>query len=316
MFTGWLESIYFLNVIFNMMSTTGTLLFLLYRFTSFFSYVFGFLKFIKKLLMGCLYIKHSISKSVITTQYKYNNYLYNDDENNNTEYSRPNDIESQQPHSFEPNDTFFTKCTKKLYGFISYLNPKKKEYSVLPVYETQITTLYNQHDIENNTQYTTPFNHDISPEKIQQNIFNQHIQNLIDNESESDDENSIADSIPLLGIHTNKSYLKHSDPDNLYYFPLHNSHLNTNDIIDTSITDSNNFSSHFGQSSQSKFNSLIQQQQLFIDENDLFNTSKYIIKQNKVKDYINENINDTVNDNMNKNVNDDFIEQFKSLNLE
>ena len=62
----WLDNLYIINTILNFCSTTFTLLFILYRFTSLFSYIIGFIKFCGKLFNGVVYLKK------LSVDYYYN----------------------------------------------------------------------------------------------------------------------------------------------------------------------------------------------------------------------------------------------------
>lgn len=53
--------IYFLQTILNIIWTIFSILFVLYRFTTFFSYILNFIKFLGKITNGILYVKNQVS---------------------------------------------------------------------------------------------------------------------------------------------------------------------------------------------------------------------------------------------------------------
>ena len=91
--------LYLFNTIINTIWYIFTILFVLYRFTSVFSYIYNFIKFCYKLFDGANYILNKISGYI---NYP-NNYTYNN-------------LESQT--SPQPQPTFFQKCKNYIKGFI------------------------------------------------------------------------------------------------------------------------------------------------------------------------------------------------------
>ena len=83
--------LYLFNTIINTIWYIFTVLFVLYRFTSFFNYIYNFVKFCSKLVSGVNYLFNKF-----TTYIKYpNNYTYSE-------------LESQT--NTLPQPTFFEKC--------------------------------------------------------------------------------------------------------------------------------------------------------------------------------------------------------------
>lgn len=146
-----------LNVILNTISTSFTLLFILYRFTSLFSYMLGFIKFCAKIIKGIFYIKNNIS--YYSSGYCYTT-LSNDDNNSKS---------------------IFSKIGNYVNRTYRYFFPKKKEYTILPVYE--IRESYIDQNNENNQ------NDNNNTNDIEKNLINAQLNDLM-NDDYNDDESA------------------------------------------------------------------------------------------------------------------------------
>ena len=98
--------LYFVTSIINIIWYIFSILFVLYRFTSFFSYIYGFLKFSAKFLQGFVYIKDQILLFIERRRGQY------------VERSRP--------------DSIFTRLKKAFHYIFDYTNT-----TVLPVYDVR-----------------------------------------------------------------------------------------------------------------------------------------------------------------------------------
>ncbi len=172
--TDLLNTLYLFNTILNVFSTTGTLLFLLYRFTSFFSYIVGFIKFCGRLFNGVVYVKNKIVNYYYP--YDYSSIQCSEEDLEEGHYNDDgviyNTVENNTKRSF------FSRCKSGIYNFFF---PKKKEYSTLPIYHTRASYIVSDEEREDNTT-------------IEQRIIHDQISNLLDQ------ENEISDSIPLLWL--------------------------------------------------------------------------------------------------------------------
>jgi len=208
----WLNNLYFFNTILNIFSTSFTILFLLYRFTSLFTYIIGFLKFCGKLFKGILYIKNKIVNYLYPNDYtniKYETNYNRDLENNYTTdgytYRSTNNDDSINRdlgsiYDDENNKSFFTKCKNSIY---KWLFPRKKQYNVLPVYETR-TSYINSESIYsdlNRKSGSLPLVQQ-TPQQMEAKIINEQLYylSLEDNDS---DEDELTESIPLLHQNNN-----------------------------------------------------------------------------------------------------------------
>ena len=132
-----------LNNVINIISVSGTTLFILYKYSNFLSYFIGFMKFCNKLYIS----GKMICNNVYTISYKKN-------------------IE-ETPLLYTNKEGGFTGMIKRTKGWVlSFF--KKKEYNILPVYQTR----------ESYTEYINQDN--INQERV---LFQQQIDNLIDTES-------------------------------------------------------------------------------------------------------------------------------------
>lgn len=104
---------YFLTSLVNMFWQIFTILFVLYRFTSFFSMMYNFVLFLGKLLKGIYYVKDQISLYI--SRRRGYSYLNNDEIN-----GLPNR---------RPNNSWFTKIKEWIFG--------KQRRSNIPLYETR-----------------------------------------------------------------------------------------------------------------------------------------------------------------------------------
>lgn len=119
-----IDIIYLLNIcnlVLNTFSTVFTLLFILYRFTSLFSYMIGFIKFCGKLIKGIFYIKNNI-------------YYYTSGYSYKTVSTQIDEDADDEKYKYKTN-SIFGKMHKYMSKMYHYVFPKKKEYQILPVYE-------------------------------------------------------------------------------------------------------------------------------------------------------------------------------------
>ena len=163
--------LYLFNTIVNTIWYIFTILFVLYRFTSFFSYIYNFSRFCGKIFTGI----HYIYTSVTTKNVKYQNI----------------NIESQST----PKSTFqrFKETCKKkwrqLFG--------KESSTVIPKYENvfplvETTTLHNSSGYPPNSSRYSPNSSGYSPNSksyqesnsiLERQLFNQKMTELIDDDS-------------------------------------------------------------------------------------------------------------------------------------
>jgi hypothetical protein len=177
----WMSNLYLINTILNIISTTFTLLFLLYRFTSLFSYIIGFVKFCGKLFNGIVYLKNTALDYYYNRTGHINEDIEHGLSDSNDDYYSSDGVIYRSMHS---NDSFFSKCKRKIYNMYNYLYPKKSEYNIIPIYQTRSSYI-----IDNDND-----NSDLNDHQIEQNIINQQINTLLDEEN---DDDSIS-TVPLL----------------------------------------------------------------------------------------------------------------------
>ena len=132
---------YFLTSLVNMFWQIFTILFVLYRFTSFFSMMYNFILFVGKLLKGVVYIKDQISLYIARRRgYSY----LSDDE--------IHDLPSNRNRYTQP--SLYTKVTNWIFGRHTRTN--------IPLYETRTSYVhnFNDHDINrsdiNRSELVTP----------------------------------------------------------------------------------------------------------------------------------------------------------------
>ena len=169
-----LNTLYLFNTILNVFSTTGTVLFLLYRFTSFFSYIVGFIKFCGRLFNGIVYVKNKIINYYYP--YDYSSIQCSEEDLEEGHYNDDGIIYNTVENNTKK--SFFSRCKTNIYNFFF---PKKKEYNTLPIYHTRASYIVSDEEREDGTT-------------IEQRIINDQISNLLDQ------ENDISDSIPLLWL--------------------------------------------------------------------------------------------------------------------
>jgi hypothetical protein len=88
--------IYFVNTIFNIIWYIFSILFVLYKFTSFFSYIYNFGKFLGQLTQGAFYIKDRVFEF---TEQRRNQYI-------------------TRPQAQQPSQSFFTRIKNKIKYYI------------------------------------------------------------------------------------------------------------------------------------------------------------------------------------------------------
>lgn len=173
--TDLLSTLYLFNTILNVLSTTCTMLFLLYRFTSFFSYIVGFVKFCGRLFNGVVYVKNKIVNYYYP--YDYTSIQCSEEDLEEGRYNDDGIIYNTVENNTKK--SFISRCKDNIYNFFF---PKKKEYNTLPIYHTRASYIISDEEREDNTT-------------IEQRILNQQINNLLDQ-----DNIEISDSIPLLWL--------------------------------------------------------------------------------------------------------------------
>ena len=216
--TEWINNLYLINTILNICSTTFTLLFLLYRFTSLFSYIIGFIKFCGKLFNGIIYFKN------LTVNYYYNRtspitqdttYTIDAEYGLNESSDHYYTSDGFVFRSVYSNETFFNKIKRKAYNLYHYIYPKKNEYNVIPIYETRTSYIDDQLAGNNGNNCNNGISN-ITNTQIEKNLIIDHINNLLDEE----DSDSIS-SAPLLWF---DQHSPHNSAYNQYnqYDPLGN----------------------------------------------------------------------------------------------
>jgi len=167
--------IYFLTMILNWVWYIFSILFVLYRFTSFFSYVYGFLKFVGKLFEGLIFVKNQ--------SYNYINPTFN----NNINDDNDDDLLEQG------NKTAFQKC-KDIWNGLFF-----SEYNIIPKPLIPLSSTTREHsasffkpDLRDSSTMTFDSNYFLHTNTLSKNVenenhsklFNKHLAFYIkDNES-------------------------------------------------------------------------------------------------------------------------------------
>lgn len=120
---------YFITSFINMVWQIFTILFVLYRFTSFFSMMYNFILFLGKLLKGVYYIKDQVTRYIA----KKRGYSYLNDE--------------QIRGLNRNNETWFDKIKSWIFG--------KPRRTNIPLYETRTSFVHNISE-SNDFHYTSP----------------------------------------------------------------------------------------------------------------------------------------------------------------
>lgn len=108
--------LYLFNTIINTIWYIFTVLFVLYRFTSFFNYIYNFIKFCSKLFSGVTYLVNKVN-----TYIKYpNNYTYSE-------------LESQS----HTHPTFFQRCKKYIKSFFYKTSPSNSNSNLYYIQQEQ-----------------------------------------------------------------------------------------------------------------------------------------------------------------------------------
>ena len=158
--------IFFIGTIINIIWQIFTILFLLYRFTTFFNVILGFTKFCKRIFEGIIYVKNSIY-IYITKRNGYS--ILNDDEINEANFT-------QQTSKIK---NIFNKC---------YLFFYPNTTSELPFYQT--TELYTLHplydsnystNLNNNLYSSTSIN--LNNSNLYDNSFYTNLKNMTDSDN-------------------------------------------------------------------------------------------------------------------------------------
>jgi hypothetical protein len=143
--------IYFLSSILNIVWYIFSILFVLYRFTSFFSYIYGFMKFLGKLLKGLVYIKNQIFQFFERRQGQY--------------------IERTT------NTSIFTRLQQGLYYICGREYSQDQQQEITPLYDVRAS--YAENNINNS-----------GPNYQDRNMFDQHIHNVLDSQISDQDNNN------------------------------------------------------------------------------------------------------------------------------
>ena len=289
---------YLFNVILNICSTIFTLLFLLYRFTSLFTYIYGFIKFCGKLIKSCFYVKNKIQS--FRSGYIYTSLSQNDSQSN----------------------TFKNVAYKKIKSVYNYFFPKKKEYNILPIYQTRESFIESQNDYNNNNNNNDNYDDNNSNyDNVQDNHIHSNI-NIVQYNDTSlynkvDNDNShqrYRDENEYINNYINNLIDESSDNsgDHEENIPL----LCVNSVTELSLTHKNNNLSDDNKTNLTKVTNVTK-----VDENLLFDSdyiNKYIAsskKNNLINIMDNERIN---NEKIVEEKNDDntnLILEFNRLSL-
>lgn len=157
--------LYLFNTIINTLWYLFTILFVLYKYTAFFSYIYNFVKFCGKLFLGVSYI------------YKY---IYNFRSNRFDIESQNNNVIQQGTfNEHQDNKTFYQKCKNYITKNYNYYN--RKIFSgaevTLPLVETNYSS-----QIKLSTQL-------FDNKEKEQKLFNQKMNELEDSELELEEHN-------------------------------------------------------------------------------------------------------------------------------
>lgn len=167
---------YFISAVVNMFWQIFTILFVLYRFTSFFTMIYNFFLFLGKLLKGVIYIKDQISLYII----KKKNYSYlSNDEIHNT-----------------PRTPWFTKIK----NFFTRNSPTPTPN--IPLYETRTSYIHNLH-MSSNFRINNNDKNDSNDNNNNNNNSNNNNSNNDNNNNNNQDTNNQNYGTDPLNIHTN-----------------------------------------------------------------------------------------------------------------
>ena len=151
---------YFLTSVINMFWQIFTILFVLYRFTSFFSMMYNFVLFLGKLLKGIVYVKDQISLYI--SRKRGYSYLSNDEIN-----GLPNG---------RPNNSWFIKIKEWIFG--------KSRGPHIPLYETR--TSYMNMNASSNFPERRDRDEISSPRSSRNDVdFENHMNNMLNSNYES-----------------------------------------------------------------------------------------------------------------------------------
>ena len=165
------------------------------------------MKFCGKLVKGIVYVKNKIVNYLYPNDYtniKYETDYNRDLENNYTTdgytYTSSTRHDINSIHDDENNNSFFTKCKNNIY---KWLFPKKKQYNILPVYETRTSYINSESNWDgqkNNSVQQTSVQQ--TPQQIEARLINEHLYHLALDDNDSD-EDELTESIPLLNQNNN-----------------------------------------------------------------------------------------------------------------
>ena len=158
--------LYLLSIIINSIWYLFTILFVLYRFTSFFSYIYNFARFCGKIFVGIKYLGDQIV-------YRFtNNPLHNDIE------AQTSFIQKEQP------ETIYQMCKNKLQSYYYSIFGKPNINS--PYYRSRSRNVFTE------TTYHNPFtSSEFTTKQMENEMFNNHFNELCANESVLDTQDVI-----------------------------------------------------------------------------------------------------------------------------
>lgn len=311
-----IDIVYFINIfnlVLNTISTIFTLLFILYRFTSLFSYMLGFIKFCGRIINGIFYVKNNIY--YYTSGYSYKS-VNEENENDNKQ-----------------NKSIFGSIGSYVSKAYYYVFPKKKEYNVLPVYEIRESYIRRDNDIVENDDET------------EKNILNNQINQLMNYDKNSDDEESDDESLPFLSqnskaigsnvinnsnngsslsslysrqmssIKINSTYNNYSGYNG---FSEHNENENIyfnyqDETLNSDMFEDNKNSIMLQEINPINHSQQLSQSRLKMKNDNLSNSNMYL-NFDFIKKNLNKN-NDRDNDQDNQDYNQDIVNKFQNLSL-
>ena len=170
--------LYLLSIIINSIWYLFTILFVLYRFTSFFSYIYNFARFCGKIFVGIKYVGEQVL-------YRFtNNPLYTDIE------AQTSFIEQQQP------ETIYQMCKNKLQSYYYSIFGKPNVNS--PYYRTRSRSVFTE------TTYHNPFtSSEFTSKQMENEMFNNHFNELCANESVLDTQDVIYNNTETVTVDLN-----------------------------------------------------------------------------------------------------------------
>ena len=167
--------LYLLSIIINSIWYLFTILFVLYRFTSFFSYIYNFSRFCGKIFVGIKYVGDQIA-------YRFTNKpMYND-----IEAQTPFIQQQQQP------ETIYQMCKNKIQNYYYSIVGKPNLNS--PYYRTRS----HNHNVFTETSYDNQFtSSEFTSKQMENEMFNNQFNELCANESVLDTQDVVHNNTEL-----------------------------------------------------------------------------------------------------------------------